>query len=75
MKYKPKKQYRNALNKFKNWVFFLFQMELLSKILEQGAFNKIRKNEEHMFFVMEESIQEEHLFQPIQIIGNNLIYM
>ena len=41
-------------------------MELPSKLLEQIAFNTRPKIEEHMMIVMDESIHEEHLFQPLQ---------
>ena len=41
-------------------------MELPSKLLEQIAFNTRSKIEEHMLIVMDRSIHEEHLFQPIQ---------
>ena len=41
-------------------------MELPTKILEQIAFNRRRKIEEHMLIIMDKSIHEEHLFQPLQ---------
>ena len=41
-------------------------MELVSKILEQIAFNTRPKIEEHMLIVMDKSTHEEHLFQPLQ---------
>ena len=41
-------------------------MELPSKLLEQIAFNTRPKIEEHMLIVMDKSIHEEHLFQPLQ---------
>ena len=41
-------------------------MELPSKILEQIAFNTRPKIEEHMLIVMDKSIHEEHLSQPLQ---------
>ena len=41
-------------------------MELPSKILEQESFNTRLKLEEHMLIVMDKSIHEEHLFQPLQ---------
>ena len=42
-------------------------MELLpSKILEQIAFNTRPKIEEHLLIVMDKSIHEEHLSQPLQ---------
>ena len=41
-------------------------MELPSKILEQIAFHTRAKIEEHMLIVMNISIHEEHLFQPLQ---------
>ena len=41
-------------------------MELPSKLLEQIAFNTRPKNEEHMLVVMNNSIHEEQLFQPLQ---------
>ena len=41
-------------------------MELPSKLLEQMAFNTRPKFEEHMLIVMDKSIHEEHLAQPLQ---------
>ena len=41
-------------------------MELPSKILEKFAFNTRPKIEEHMLIVMDKSIHEEHLAQPLQ---------
>ena len=41
-------------------------MELVSKLLEQIAFNTRRKIEEHMLIVMDKSTHEEHLNQPLQ---------
>ena len=41
-------------------------MELPSKLLEQIAFNTRPKTEEHMLIIMDKSIHEEHLFQPLQ---------
>ena len=41
-------------------------MELPSKLLEQIAFNKRPKREEHMLIVMYKSTHEEHLYQPLQ---------
>ena len=41
-------------------------MELPSKLLEQIAFNTRPKKEEHMLIVMNDSIHEEHLSQPLQ---------
>ena len=41
-------------------------MELPIKLLEQIAFNKRPKIEEHMLIIMDKSIHEEHLFQPLQ---------
>ena len=41
-------------------------MELPSKLLQQIAFNTRPKIEEHMLIAMNESIHEEHLFQPLQ---------
>ena len=41
-------------------------MELPSKLLEQIAFNTRPKIEEHMLVVMNKSIHEEHLSQPLQ---------
>ena len=41
-------------------------MELPSKLLEQIAFNTRPKIEEHMLVVMDKSIHEEHLSQPLQ---------
>ena len=44
-------------------------MELPSKLLEQTPFNTRPKIEEHMLFVMDKSIHEEHLSQPLQTIN------
>ena len=41
-------------------------MELPGKLLEQIAFNTRPKIEEHMLIVMDKSIHEEHLSQPLQ---------
>ena len=41
-------------------------MELLSKLLEQIAFNTRSKLEEHMLIVMDKSTHEERLSQPLQ---------
>ena len=41
-------------------------MELPSKLLGQIAFNTRPKIEEHMLIVMDKSIHEEHLSQPLQ---------
>ena len=41
-------------------------MELPSKLLEQIAYNTRPKIEEHMLIVMDKSIHEEHLSQPLQ---------
>ena len=41
-------------------------MELPSKLLEQIAFNTRSKIEEHLLTVMDKSIHEEHLSQPLQ---------
>ena len=41
-------------------------MELPSKILEQIAFNTRPKIQENILIVMDKSIHEEHLFQPLQ---------
>ena len=41
-------------------------MELPSKILEQIAFNTRPKIEEHMLVVVDKSIHEKHLSQPLQ---------
>ena len=41
-------------------------MELPSKLLEQIAFNTRPKIEEHMLIVMNKSIHEEHLSEPLQ---------
>ena len=41
-------------------------MELPSKLLEQIAFNKRPKIEEHMLIIMDKSVHEEHLSQPLQ---------
>ena len=42
-------------------------MEILpSKLLEQIAFNTRPKIEEHILIIMDKSIHEEHLYQPLQ---------
>ena len=41
-------------------------MELPSKLLEQIAFNRRPKIEEHMLIIMGKSTHEEHLSQPLQ---------
>ena len=41
-------------------------MELVSKLLEQLAFNTRPKTEEHILIIMNKSTHEEHLFQPLQ---------
>ena len=41
-------------------------MELASKLLEQIAFNTRPKTKEHMLIVMDKSVHEEHLSQPLQ---------
>ena len=41
-------------------------MELLSKLLEQIAYNTRPKIEEHILIVMNKSAHEGHLFQPLQ---------
>ena len=41
-------------------------MELPSLLLERLVFNTRPKIEEHMLIVMDKSIHEEHLFQPLQ---------
>ena len=41
-------------------------MELPSKLLEQIAFNRRPKTEEHILIVMDKSIHEEHLSQLLQ---------
>ena len=41
-------------------------MELPRKLLKQIAFNTRPKIEEHMLIVMDKSIHEEHLSQPLQ---------
>ena len=43
-------------------------MELPIKLLEQIAFNTRPKIEEHTLIVMDKSMHEEHLFQPLQTI-------
>ena len=50
-----------ALNKFP-----LQEMELKSKLLEQIAFNTRPKLEEHTLIVVDKSIHEEHLSEPLQ---------
>ena len=45
-------------------------MELSSKTLEQIAFNTRPKIEEHMLIVMNESVHEENLSQPLQTNNN-----
>ena len=45
-------------------------MELPSKLLEQFAHNTRPKIGEHMLIVMDKSIHEEHLSQPLQTNNN-----
>ena len=47
-------------------------MELLSKLIEQLAFNTRPKIEEHMLIIMNESTHEESLSQPLQT--NNKLF-
>ena len=47
-------------------------MELPNKLLEQIAFNRRPKIEEHKLIVMDKSTHEEHLSQPLQTKKNNL---
>ena len=47
-------------------------MELPSKILEQIPFNTRSRIEEHILIVMDKSIHEEHLSQPLQT--NNKLF-
>ena len=41
-------------------------MELSSKIIVQIGFNTNQKIEEHMLIVMDKTVHEEHLSQPLQ---------
>ena len=41
-------------------------MDLSSKLLEQIAFNTRPKIEERLLIVMDKSVHEEHLYQPLQ---------
>ena len=41
-------------------------MELPSQILKQIAFNTRSNVEEHMLIVMEKTVHEENLFEPLQ---------
>ena len=41
-------------------------MEVPSKLLEEVAFNTRPKIQENILIVMDKSIHEEHLFQPLQ---------
>ena len=41
-------------------------MELPSKLLEQIAYNTRSRVEEHLLIVMDKSVHEEHLIQPLQ---------
>ena len=47
-------------------------MELPSKLLEQIAFNKRPRIEEHMLLVMNKSTHEEYLYQPLQTNNKQL---
>ena len=47
-------------------------MELRSKLLEKIAFITRTKIEEHLLIVLDNSIYEEHLFQPIE---NNIKHL
>ena len=53
--------HRNALDDF-----HAIKMELPCKLLEQIVFNTRPKKEEHMLLVMDKSMHEEHLSQPLQ---------
>ena len=44
-------------------------MKSPSKLIEQIAFNTRPKIEEHMLIVMDKSIHEDHLYQPLQTIN------
>ena len=46
--------------------FLQNKMELPSILIEQIGFNTRPKIEEHMLIVMDNSIHEERLFQPLQ---------
>ena len=46
-------------------------MELPSKLLEQIAFNKRLKIEEHMLIVLDKPDHEEHLYQPLENINKH----
>ena len=41
-------------------------MEIPSKLLEQIVYRTRSRIEDHTLFVMDKSIHEEHLFQPLQ---------
>ena len=41
-------------------------MALPGKFLEQNAYNTRRKIDEHMLIVMDKSIHEEHLSEPLK---------
>ena len=41
-------------------------MELPNKLLEEIAFNTRPEIEEHMLIVLDKSIHEEHIAQPLQ---------
>ena len=45
---------------------YVIKMESQSKLLEEIAFNTRVKTEDHMLIVMDKSIHEEHLYQPLQ---------
>ena len=60
-------QYRNALDKFRTT-----KMELSNKLLEQIAFNRRPKTEEHMLVVTDKSTHEELYRNHYKLIFNNL---
>ena len=47
-------------------------MELPSKLLEQIAFNTRSKNEDYIIIVLDKSLDEEHLSQPLQTNNKRL---
>ena len=62
-----KQQYQNALNKF-----CTYQMELPSKLFEKIAFNTRSRIEEHVPIVVDNSLEEEHLSQPMHTNNKQL---
>ena len=67
MNYANEEKYKTNNNIERLSINFLpKEMELPCNLLEQTAFNAQFKIEEHVLIVMNKSIQETHLSQPLQ---------